>query len=151
MCEADTDTNPVPLAESHDNLSNVFQNPTTTQETILSVFDIGEAELRAYIALVEHPDSKVDHIADELNRHRRFVANSLRELHKTGLVEREKKVFESGGVGHVYSPLPVEEAESYFREHIQSWLADAHNEVKKFDRRIDPEISSFGCSDEAED
>jgi predicted transcriptional regulator len=147
MCDADTDTNPVPLADSHDNLSNVFQNPTPTQETILSVFDISEAELRAYITLVEHPDSKVDLIADVLNRHRRFVGKSLRELHKTGLVEREKKVFDSGGVGYVYSPLQVEEAESYFQDCIQSWLANVHEEVRKFDRRID----SIDCSQEADD
>lgn len=147
MCKANTGTDPVPLADSHDDLSNVFQNPTPTQETILSVFDISAAELRAYVTVVENPNSKVDHIADVLNRHRRFVASSLRELHKTGLVEREKKIFDSGGVGYVYSPLPVEEAESYFRDHIQSWLADAHDEVRKFDRRID----SFGCSHETEE
>jgi predicted transcriptional regulator len=149
MC--DTRTGSTPSATTHDDLTELYQNPTTEQEAIISVLGLSGTEIRAYVAVVEHPESKVKHLADVLDRHRRHVARSLRQLHDAGLVERTEKSFDAGGVGYIYSPIPEEEAEQYFQGELQNWLNSVRDELENIDRRIGSETTSFGCSQGSED
>lgn len=144
MC--DTRSESAPAAPTHNDLSELYQNPSTEQQAIISVLGLSGTEIRAYVAVVEHPDSKVKHLANVLDRHRRHVARSLRELHDTGLVERREKNFSKGGTGYIYSPIPEQEAEQYFQEKLQSWLDGVRDEIVNIDRRIDSGIGSFECS-----
>lgn len=136
MCETETDGKSTSVADSPDEVSQLYQNPTDTQEAILSVFDLKEAEVRAYVAVIEHPDSTVKRIADVLDRHRHHVSRSLRGLLDTGLIDREKKNFETGGTGYVYTPIPAEEAKRYFQQQLVSWIDDVHGEIERLDERI---------------
>ena len=149
---AGTDT--TPLVEEKE-ISEIFQDPSPVQEAFLSVFGLQESHIRTYIAVVEHPESKTDRIAEAIDRHRRYVATSLRELHTAGLVEREKRRFETGGVGHVYSPLPPEEVKSHFQTKFQEWLTEAQTEISRIDRRIELDGDSLcpghGTENESED
>lgn len=140
MC--DTRSESTLSATSHDDLSELYQNPSAEQEAILSVLGLSGTEIRAYVAVVEHPGSKVEDLADVLDRHRRHVARSLRKLHGANLVERTEKNFEAGGVGHIYSPISEEKAEQYFRDRLQSWLDDVQNELENIDRRLDLETDT---------
>lgn len=146
--------NTTPLVEEKE-ISEIFQDPSPAQKAFLSVFNLQESHIRTYIAVVEHPESKTNHIAEDLDRHRRYVATSLRELHTAGLVEREKQRFETGGVGYVYSPLPPEEVKSHFQAEFQEWLTDAQTELSRIDRRIevdtDPLCSARGTENESGD
>lgn len=144
MC--DTRTESAPSVTTRDDLSELYQNPTNQQAAILAVLELSGTEIRAYVAVVEHPDSKVEHLADMLDRHRRHVGRSLRELHDAGLVEREEKAFSKGGTGHIYSPIPVEEAEQYFQNQLQDWLDDVRTEIENIDHRIGSEPDPFGGS-----
>ncbi|EMA54783.1 helix-turn-helix domain-containing protein [Halococcus salifodinae] len=139
-----TGTDITPLVESKE-ISEIFRNPSSAQEALLSVFDLQESHVRAYIAVVEHPDSKIDRIAEVVDRHRRYVAKSLRALHDAGLVEREERTFETGSIGLVYSPLPPEEVESRFQNELRDWLIDAQTEIRKIDRRIEVDSDSLCC------
>jgi predicted transcriptional regulator len=143
MCDAINETSSP--AKTHDNLTDLYQNPTTEQEAIISVLGLSGSEIRAYVAVVEHPDSKVKHLADVLDRHRRHVARSLRELHDAGLVKRREVSFEAGGVGHIYSPISEEKAEQYFQDQLQSWLDGVSDELENIDRRLREGTNSFGC------
>ena len=153
MCDTDiaTGADITPLAEKED-ISEIFQNPSPAQEAFLSVFGLQESHVRAYIAVVEHPNSKVNRIAEIVDRHRRYVAKSLRALHDAGLVTRKERTFETGGVGLVYSPLPPEEVKSHFQTQLQQWLADAQTEISRIDRRIEAEADtdSLCCTHEGE-
>jgi predicted transcriptional regulator len=142
MC--DTRSESAPPAKTHDNLTDLYQNPTTEQEAIISVLGLSGTEIWAYVAVVEHPGSKVEHLADVLDRHRRHVARSLRELHDAGLVKRREVSFEAGGVGHIYSPISEEKAEQYFQNRLQSWLDGVSDELENIDRRFGEIDSSFG-------
>lgn len=148
MC--DTRTEFASPATTYDNLTELYQNPTAEQEAIISVLGLSGTEIRAYVAVVEHPESKVKHLADVLDRHRRHVARSLRQLHEAGLVERAERNFDAGGVGYIYSPIPVEEAEQYFQEELQNWLDSVRDELKTIDRRIGTDTSLLGSSQEDE-
>lgn len=144
MCDTRSETSSP--TKTHDNLTDLYQNPTTEQEAIISVLELSGTEIRAYVAVVEHPGSKVEHLADVLNRHRRHVARSLRQLHDAGLVKRKEVNFEAGGVGHIYSPISEEKAEQYFQERLQSWLDVVGDELENIDRRFREGPNSFGCS-----
>jgi predicted transcriptional regulator len=142
---SDSRNESAPPANTHSNLTDLYQNPTTEQEAIISVLKLSGTEIRAYVAVVEHPGSKVEHLADVLDRHRRHVSRSLRELHDAGLVKRREVSFEAGGVGHIYSPISEEKAEQYFQDRLQSWLDDVHDELENIDRRLREGTNSLGC------
>lgn len=144
MCDIGSES--TPPATTHDDLTDLYQNPTTEQEAIISVLGLSGTEIRAYVAVVEHPGSKVEHLADVLDRHRRHVARSLRQLHDSGLVKRREVSFEAGGVGHIYSPISEDEAEQYFQHRLQSWLDCVSDELENIDRRLGEIGNSFGCS-----
>jgi predicted transcriptional regulator len=142
MCEADTDGESSSDAESSPNASQLYQNTNNTQEAILSVFGLTEVEIRAYVAVIEHPDSTAKYIAnDVLDRHPHHISRSLRNLSETGLVERSEKAFDTGGVGYVYSPLSPEETEQYFQNQLSDWIDDACSEIDRLDSRIDLETT----------
>jgi predicted transcriptional regulator len=142
-------TNTTPLVEEKE-ISEIFQDPSPAQEAFLSVFNLQESHIRAYITVIEYPESKTDRIAEAIGRHRRYVATTLRELHTVGLVEREKRRFETGGVGHVYSPLPPEEVKSHFQTELQEWLTDAQAEISRIDRRIEVGTDPLCCDHDLE-
>lgn len=144
MC--DTRSESTPAATTRDDLSELYQNPSTEQEAIISVLELSGAEIRAYVAVVEHPNSTVEHLANVLDRHRRHIRRTLAELHDGGLVERKEKAFSKGGTGHIYSPIPVEEVEQYFQEQLQNWLDSVRDELETIDHRLEEETNSFGCS-----
>jgi|AntDeeMetagen134_2_1112570.scaffolds.fasta_scaffold00979_4 predicted transcriptional regulator len=140
MCETEKekDSESASIADCPDDVSQFYQNTDNTQEAILSVFDLKEAEVRAYAAIIKYPDSTVKHIADDvLDRHRHHVSRVLRRLHETGLIKRRQKTFDNGGVGYIYSPIREEKAEQYFQNQLTGWLADLCSEINRLDGRID--------------
>ena len=148
----DTDTlaepDTTPLAEQKE-INEIFREPSPAQEALLSVFNLQESHVRAYIAVVEHPESRVDDIAEVVDRHRRYVAKSLRALFDAGLVDREKMIFETGGVGHVYWPVAPEQVKSHFQNELREWLIDAQAEISKIDRRIEADSDALCSSSES--
>jgi predicted transcriptional regulator len=146
MCDTEADS---PLADSHDDLSQLFKDPdSTSQEVVRSVFDLKHVETRAYLALLERPHSSAQELADRLDRHRRHVARALRGLHDAGLVERERETFDTGGFGYAYDPVPADEAQQYLQEQLDEWVAHLRCEIADFDDHIESRIASDGGSDE---
>lgn len=150
----DTDTlaepDTTPLAEQKE-INEIFREPSPAQEALLSVFNLQESHVRAYIAVVEHPNSKVGKIAEAVSRHRRYVAKSLRELYDADLVTREERTFDSGGVGYVYRPVAPETVKSHFQNQLREWLIDAQAEISKIDRRIEADSDPLCCGSESGD
>jgi predicted transcriptional regulator len=142
-----TESDIAPLAEQKE-ISEIFREPSPAQEALLSVFNLQESHIRAYVAVVEHPESRVDDIAEVVDRHRRYVAKSLRALFDAGLVNRKRMIFDSGGVGHVYWPVAPEQVKSHFQNELREWLTDAQTEISKIDRRIEADTGSLCCASE---
>ena len=150
----DTDTiaelDTTPLAEQKE-ISEIFREPSPAQEALLSVFDLQESHVRTYVAVVEHPHSKVSDIAEVVDRHRRHVAKSLRALFDADLVARESQTFDSGGVGYTYWPVAPDAVKSRFQNELREWLIDAQAEISKIDRRIEADSDSVCCGSESGD
>ena len=150
MCDTETDAASAPsLADSHADLSQLFKYPdSTSQEVVRSVFGLKHVEARAYLALLEHPHSSANEIAHELNHHRRYVSRMLRGAYDAGLVEREEQIFDSGGQGYIYDPVPVEEAKQYLKEQLNEWVAHLRAEIEDFDTDIEATLALDGGLDE---
>jgi predicted transcriptional regulator len=145
-----TGTDITPLVEQKE-ISEIFREPSPAQEALLSIFDLQESHVRAYVAVVEHPNSTVREIAEAVGRHRRYVSRSLRALYDVGLVDRVERTFDTGGVGHVYWPVAPEQAKSHFQNELREWLIDAQTEISKIDRRIETDTDSLCCGSESGD
>ena len=140
-----TETDITPLVEQKD-ISEIFREPSPAQEALLSIFDLQESHVRAYVAVVEHPNSTVREIAEAIDRHRRYVTRSLSALYDADLVDRVEKQLDSGGFGYVYWPIETEQAKLHFQNELREWLIDAHTEISKIDRRIEADSGAL-CSD----
>src|SRR5699024_11530038 len=159
MGDSDTDTPTVanttnnddttPLADRKE-ISNIFQEPTSEQEALLAVFDLDTSHIRTYIAVVEKPNSKVNAIAEILDRHRRYVGKSLRTLYESGFVRRERVTFDTGGYGYVYRPMPPETIRFLFYDKLQEWMINAQSELGRVDRRIEIDTNSI-CDSQKRD
>lgn len=138
MSETETDTDGVSNGDSERDVSQLYHDLDNTQEAMLAVFDLSKAEARAYVAVNTHPNSTVEHLAEDvLNRDRNYVTRPLRSLYEIGLISRTEEVFDEGGTGHIYSPIPSEEAERYFYNQLKDWIDELHDEIDRLDNRID--------------
>lgn len=149
MCDTGPQTGAASTAEAHADLSQLFKDPdSTSQEVVRSVFGLRHVEARAYLALLENPHSSADELADELDRHRRYVSRMLRGAHDAGLVEREEHVFDTGGKGYIYDPVPAKEAKQYLQNQLDEWVAHLRSEIEDFDANVEAAIASDGGSDD---
>jgi len=138
MSGTETDAEGVSNDDSERDVSQLYHDLDNTQEAMLSVFDLSKAEARAYVAVNSHPDSTVEHLAEDvLNRDRNYVTRPLRSLYEIGLITRTEQTFEAGGTGYVYSPISSEKAERYFHNQLKNWVDELYVEVDRLDSRID--------------
>ena len=103
-------------------------------EHVLScVFDVRDHESRAYLALLDHPASTVSELADVLDRDRSNVNRSLSTLREKGLVERRRRLLDSGGYVYQYTAIPVEEARRRLHDALDEWVGGVHAAIDEFD------------------
>lgn len=155
MCESDNDS--TPLADEYADLTQLFEDPSrTSQEVVRSVFNIKQNQAETYLVLLNNPESKIGEISDIVGCHSSHTARALRELHDDGLVTRKERVFDdTGKVGWLYSPVPVEEMKQYLQTQLDEWVSHLQSEIETFDSEIKAELACDGgadnCSDETED
>ena len=149
MCETETGTESASLADLDPDLTRLFRNPNrTSQELVRAVFGLKQGEIRAYFALTAQPHISANHLADELDQHRRYAARSLRGLHDADLAEREQEILDTGGQGYVYDPVPVEQAQQYLHDQLNEWVAHLRAEIEALDSEIEAELACDGGSDD---
>lgn len=140
MSDSEADSRPL---NSYTDLTELFRDPDdTAQKVVQSVFGLNRPETRAYLALVEYPHNTVKGVADVLDRHHSHVARSFRGLLEVGLVEREQRIFDNGGSGYIYEPVPVDEAQCYLQNQLDEWVEALQNEVERFDETVEAETGT---------
>lgn len=152
----DSDSNSTSVADEYADLTQLFEDPSrTSQEVVLSVFDIRANEAKTYLVLLEQSSARVDGVADIVDKDRSHTARALRRLHDAGLVNREKRHFEdTGGMGWVYSPVPIEEMQQYLQNQLDEWVSHLQSGIETFDNDIKADLACDGgaddCSNEME-
>ncbi|SMO33014.1 helix-turn-helix domain-containing protein [Halorubrum cibi] len=103
-------------------------------EHVLScVFGVRDHESRTYLTLIEYRGSTVAELADVLDRDRSNVNRSLSTLREKGLVERRRRLLDSGGYVYQYTAVPVPEAKRLLHDALDEWVAGVHESIDAFD------------------
>ena len=103
-------------------------------EHVLScVFGVRDHESRTYLALLDHPGSTVAELAETLDRDRSNVNRSLSTLRDKGLVERRRRLLDSGGYVYQYTAIPVPEAKERLHTALDEWVEGVHGAIDAFD------------------
>ena len=97
------------------------------------VFGIQDHESRTYLTLVDHPGSTVSELADVLERDRSNVTRSLSTLREKGLVDRHRRLLDSGGYVYQYTAIPVSDAKDRLHAALDAWVAGVHDAIDEFD------------------
>ncbi|MFC7325116.1 helix-turn-helix domain-containing protein [Halorubrum rutilum] len=103
-------------------------------EHVLScVFGVRDHESRTYLTLLDHPGSTVAELAETLDRDRSNVNRSLSTLRDKGLVERRRRLLDSGGYVYQYTAIPVPEAKERLHDALDEWVEGVHEAIDAFD------------------
>ncbi len=103
-------------------------------EHVLScVFGIQDHESRTYLVLVDYPGSTVAELADVLDRDRSNVNRSLSTLREKGIVERRRRLLDSGGYVYQYTAIPVPDAKEKLHAALDEWVDGVHDAIDRFD------------------
>ncbi len=103
-------------------------------EHVLScVFGVRDHENRTYVVLLNNPGSTIAELAEELDRDRSNVNRSLSTLLEKGLVERQRRLLDSGGYVYQYTAVPLAEAKERLHAALDAWVADVHDAIDGFE------------------
>jgi len=102
------------------------------QHVLSCVFGIEDHESRAYLALLDAPDSTVAELADDLDRDRSNVNRSLTTLLDKGLAERERRLLDPGGYVYQYTATPLPEAKEMLHQTLDAWVVRVHDAIDDF-------------------
>jgi predicted transcriptional regulator len=101
-------------------------------EVLACVFDVQDHETRTYLALLEHPGSTVEELADDLDRDRSNVNRSLTTLLELGLASRERRLLDPGGYVYQYTATPLPETQEMLHEALEEWTAQVRDRIDEF-------------------
>ncbi len=96
------------------------------------VFGIRDHESRTYLELRDHPGSTVEELASMLDRDRSNVNRSLSTLQEKGLVDRERRLLDSGGYVYQYTAVDLPEAKQLLHDALDEWVASVHTAIDEF-------------------
>ena len=102
-------------------------------EHVLScVFGVQDHESRTYLTLLDHPGSTVAELAETLDRDRSNVNRSLSTLREKGLVERRRRLLDSGGYVYQYTAIDLETAKQLLHDSLDEWVGAVHDSIDEF-------------------
>lgn len=102
------------------------------EDVMACVFGISCTEADLYLTMLDHPESTAAELADAVDRDRSNVHRSLTTLRDRGLVERERRLLDSGGHVYQHTAVPLDEAKTMMHESLDEWTACVHDRIDEF-------------------
>jgi Predicted transcriptional regulator len=96
------------------------------------IFGIRDHERRTYLTLHDHPGSTVAELATVLDRDRSNVNRSLSTLQQKELLERERRLLDSGGYVYQYTAVDLETVREMLHVALDEWVESVHDEIEQF-------------------
>ena len=122
------------MTDQSPDLGDLLEQPDPSFQNVLScVFGIQDHEVRTYVALLDQPGSTVEELANRLERDRSNVNRSLSTLLERGLVERERRLLDSGGYVYQYTGVDLPEAKELLHAALDEWTEHVHGVIEAFD------------------
>ncbi len=130
MAESDSERS----GDEHPDIDDLVGDVSPPFDHVLScVFGVKDHESRTYLTLLDYPGSTVSELADVLDRDRSNVNRSLSTLREKGLIERRRRLLDSGGYVYQYTATPVPEAKRMLHEALDEWVEGVHESIAGFD------------------
>ena len=108
------------------------ESEPTFEEVLACVFDLQPHEARTYEVLRDNPASTVEELAAELDRDRSNVNRSLLTLREKALVERTRRLLDSGGHVYQYTATDIDETRELMHETLDAWAGYVHDRIDEF-------------------
>lgn len=102
------------------------------EEVLRCVFGIQKHEARLYLELLNAPDSTVAELAETVDRDRSNVNRGLTTLMEKQLVDRRRRLLDSGGHVYQYRATAPEEARELMHDTLDEWAAYVHERIDEF-------------------
>lgn len=102
------------------------------QHVMECVFHVSERESRTYTELLGVPGSTAAELAERLDRDRSNINRSLSTLKEKGLVERERRLLNSGGHVYQYTAFSVPETKERMHTAVRVWSKHVHDRIGEF-------------------
>lgn len=99
-------------------------------------FDLNNADVKVYRKLKESDRSKVEDIAQKLNKDRSTVYRSLQKLVSCEICIKEKKTIEKGGYYHIYYCKDIKKIKEKMKECIDEWYKHMENTLARFEKEM---------------
>ncbi len=122
------------MSQPHDIESLVGTIEPEFTHILSCVFGIQDHESRTYLVLRDHPGSTVSELAATLDRDRSNVNRSLSTLREKGLVERQRRLLDSGGYVYQYTATDLDETKRMLHDALDTWVGGVHDQIDDFGR-----------------
>ena len=122
------------MSQPHDIESLVGTIEQEFTHILSCVFGIQDHESRTYLVLRDHPGSTVSELAATLDRDRSNVNRSLSTLREKGLVERQRRLLDSGGYVYQYTATDLDETKRMLHDALETWVGGVHDQIDDFGR-----------------
>ena len=99
-------------------------------------FDLNKADVKVFRKLKELGESRVEDLAQKLNKDRSTVYRSLQKLVSCEICIKETKTIEKGGYYHVYSCNDILKVKEKMKECIDEWYQHMENTLIHFEKEI---------------
>ena len=120
------------MSQPHDIDSLVGTIDPEFTHILSCVFGIQNHESRTYLVLRDHPGSTVAELAATLERDRSNVNRSLSTLREKGLVERQRRLLDSGGYVYQYTATDLDTTKELLHDALDEWVGAVHDQIDDF-------------------
>jgi len=98
---------------------------TFTLESIMCcMFGIKTFDVAVYLTLLKNGASRVNDIAELLNRDRSTIQRSVQSLVNAGLVKRRQINLKEGGYFYKYDAIPFSEVKDIIKDTMEKWCKE---------------------------
>ena len=98
---------------------------TFTLESIMCcMFGIKTFDVAVYLSLLKNGASRVNDIAELLNRDRSTIQRSVQSLVNAGLVKRKQINLKEGGYFYKYEAVPFSEVKGVIKDTMEKWCKE---------------------------
>ncbi|WP_456416787.1 helix-turn-helix domain-containing protein [Methanocaldococcus sp.] len=102
----------------------LLKTPCTTwtfDNLMACVFGIKISDVKVYFDILKNGPSKINEIAERINRNRSTVQRSVQNLMNAGLVKRKQVNIKEGGYYFIYEAIPFKDAKKIIKKTIKEW------------------------------
>ncbi|UIP01649.1 helix-turn-helix domain-containing protein (plasmid) [Halobaculum sp. CBA1158] len=121
-----------------DSMSEMLRRDLECESLLDCFHGLNDLDRRVFRLLVKADEPlTVDELADAIDRERTTAYRSLQRLQEAGIVEADKRSFESGSYYHVFSPADPHEVADEMQRLLNDWYAMMGQLIAEFREKYD--------------